>query len=197
MRPSAPPGFCRTKPRSEPRWPCKPPPRMMCGCLPCGCWRWATCCCAPSAASASRPTNAASWPLRPPRCASRWTREPVTITTFDEIAARHGLSAYDAAYLELALRRGLPLATQDDALIAAMAKADVSAALSIAWPPGQPAHLVQAEQALRLQESGASFATASRHRLKRDIAVSGCMDGDAASSPCVLRILAGCGQKGK
>ena len=53
-------------------------------------------------------------------------REPVTITALDEIAARHGLSAYDAAYLELALRRGLPLATQDDAMGAAMAKADVA-----------------------------------------------------------------------
>ena len=28
----------------------------------------------------------------------------------------HGLSAYDASYLELAMRRGLPLATQDDRL---------------------------------------------------------------------------------
>jgi predicted nucleic acid-binding protein len=54
-------------------------------------------------------------------------REPVAITTLDDIAASHGLSAYDAAYLELALRRGLPLATQDDALIAAMAKAGVAA----------------------------------------------------------------------
>ena len=53
-------------------------------------------------------------------------REPVAITTLDEIAARHGLSAYDAAYLELALRRSLPLATQDDALSAAMAKAGVA-----------------------------------------------------------------------
>ena len=55
-------------------------------------------------------------------------REPVTITALDEIAARHGLSAYDAAYLELAIRRGLPLVTQDEALVAAMAKAGVSAA---------------------------------------------------------------------
>ena len=53
-------------------------------------------------------------------------REPVSITALDEIAARHGLSAFDAAYLELALRRGLPLATQDDAMGAAMAKADVA-----------------------------------------------------------------------
>jgi len=36
-----------------------------------------------------------------------------------ELAARHGLTAYDAAYLELAQRRGLPLATRDAALIRA------------------------------------------------------------------------------
>jgi predicted nucleic acid-binding protein len=29
----------------------------------------------------------------------------------------HGLSAYDASYLELAMRRGLPLATQDEKLV--------------------------------------------------------------------------------
>ena len=52
-------------------------------------------------------------------------REPVSIAALDEIAARHGLSAYDAAYLELALRRGLALATQDQALRAALAKAGV------------------------------------------------------------------------
>ena len=55
-------------------------------------------------------------------------REPVAIPALDELAARHALSAYDAAYLELALRRGLPLATQDGALLAAMAKAGVPAA---------------------------------------------------------------------
>jgi len=43
--------------------------------------------------------------------------------TFDQaleqtlhLARRHGLSTYDAAYLELAQRRGLPLATLDAAL---------------------------------------------------------------------------------
>ena len=56
-------------------------------------------------------------------------REPVAITALDDIAASHGLTAYDAAYLELALRRRLPLATLDDALIVAMAKAGVLAAL--------------------------------------------------------------------
>jgi predicted nucleic acid-binding protein len=35
------------------------------------------------------------------------------------LARARGLSAYDAAYLELALRRGLPLATLDDKLKAA------------------------------------------------------------------------------
>ncbi|MDP1692263.1 MAG: type II toxin-antitoxin system VapC family toxin [Burkholderiaceae bacterium] len=54
-------------------------------------------------------------------------REPVVITVLDELAARFGLSTYDAAYLELALRRGLPLATLDDALAVAMTKAGVPA----------------------------------------------------------------------
>ena len=35
------------------------------------------------------------------------------------LARRHGLTAYDAAYLELALRLGLPLASLDDALLRA------------------------------------------------------------------------------
>jgi predicted nucleic acid-binding protein len=37
----------------------------------------------------------------------------------DDLAALHALSAYDAACLELALRRNLPLATLDDALLKA------------------------------------------------------------------------------
>jgi predicted nucleic acid-binding protein len=36
-----------------------------------------------------------------------------------ELAATHGLSVYDAAYLELALRRKLPLASRDEPLCAA------------------------------------------------------------------------------
>jgi predicted nucleic acid-binding protein len=36
-----------------------------------------------------------------------------------DLALQHGLSTYDASYLELALRRGLPLATLDRQLIAA------------------------------------------------------------------------------
>jgi|SRR5579872_3852188 len=58
------------------------------------------------------------------------------ITLDDETAARawqesihlartHELSVYDAAYLELALRRGLPLATLDDRLEAAAVAAGV------------------------------------------------------------------------
>ena len=54
-------------------------------------------------------------------------RKPVEIAALAELAARHALSAYDAAYLELAIRRGLPLVTQDSALEAAMAKAGVAA----------------------------------------------------------------------
>ena len=33
-----------------------------------------------------------------------------------QLAERHGLSSYDASYLELAQRKALPLATMDDAL---------------------------------------------------------------------------------
>lgn len=35
------------------------------------------------------------------------------------LAAQHGLTCYDAAYLELAMRAGLPLASRDNALLAA------------------------------------------------------------------------------
>ena len=38
----------------------------------------------------------------------------------------HGLSAYDASYLELAMRRGLPLATQDERLMRAASAAGVA-----------------------------------------------------------------------
>lgn len=41
------------------------------------------------------------------------------------LARRHSLSVYDASYLELALRRAIPLATLDKALIAAARKAGV------------------------------------------------------------------------
>lgn len=40
-------------------------------------------------------------------------------TTTAHLAEQHRLTAYDAAYLELAMRLGLPLATRDTALIAA------------------------------------------------------------------------------
>ena len=42
-----------------------------------------------------------------------------------KLAARHRLTLYDAAYLELARRRGLPLATLDSELRAAAAAEDV------------------------------------------------------------------------
>jgi predicted nucleic acid-binding protein len=50
----------------------------------------------------------------------RVDREPVSLRSIDALADRHRLSSYDAAYLELALRRQLPLATLDAALLAAM-----------------------------------------------------------------------------
>ncbi len=53
-------------------------------------------------------------------------REPVSLAMVDDLAARHGLSAYDAAYLELALRRKLPLATADESLSKAMLAEGIS-----------------------------------------------------------------------
>jgi predicted nucleic acid-binding protein len=55
-------------------------------------------------------------------------REPVDMVGLDALAARYGLTTYDASYLELALRRRLPLATRDRALLAAMPQAGVSLA---------------------------------------------------------------------
>lgn len=56
-------------------------------------------------------------------------REPVAIQTLDALAAHHALTACDAVYLELALRRKLPLATFDKGLLAAMARAGVAPAV--------------------------------------------------------------------
>jgi len=47
-------------------------------------------------------------------------------TAVHRLALVHRLTTYDAAYLELALRRNLPLATLDDDLIRASAAAGVS-----------------------------------------------------------------------
>jgi predicted nucleic acid-binding protein len=53
----------------------------------------------------------------------------VGLLILDELAATHGLSVYDAAYLELAVRRALPLATRDAALLKALPGAGLQAAL--------------------------------------------------------------------
>ena len=41
------------------------------------------------------------------------------------LAEQHGLSVYDAAYLELALRRNLPLGTRDRALRSAAQRSGI------------------------------------------------------------------------
>lgn len=43
-------------------------------------------------------------------------RTPADLRQIYQISRRHGLSAYDASYLELAIRLKLPLATRDAAL---------------------------------------------------------------------------------
>lgn len=57
----------------------------------------------------------------------RVDREPVSLRSIDALAERHRLSSYDAGYLELAIRRKLPLATLDAALLAAMPAEGVAA----------------------------------------------------------------------
>ena len=52
-------------------------------------------------------------------------REPVPCSELLALSLRFGLSSYDAAYLELALRRQEPIATQDHALRAAALAAGV------------------------------------------------------------------------
>jgi hypothetical protein len=64
----------------------------------------------------------------------RVDRVPVALGSIDALADRHGLTSYDAAYLELAVRRRLPLATLDKALLAAMPAAQVAAADSLLQP---------------------------------------------------------------
>lgn len=55
-------------------------------------------------------------------------REPVSVATLEAVSSRSALTAYDGAYLDLALRRGIPLLTRDAALIKAMAAAGVAVA---------------------------------------------------------------------
>jgi predicted nucleic acid-binding protein len=43
-------------------------------------------------------------------------RAPANLREIYQISRRHGLSAYDATYLELAMRLKLPLATRDTTL---------------------------------------------------------------------------------
>jgi len=70
------------------------------------------------------------------RLASEWLRllphaidSEASVMAFDvlsDLAAKHGLSVYDAAYLEMAGRRGLALVSKDGALVAAARKARVA-----------------------------------------------------------------------
>ena len=50
---------------------------------------------------------------------------PGAISVISELAAKHSLSVYDAAYLELARRKSLPLGSRDEQLREAARKAGV------------------------------------------------------------------------
>jgi predicted nucleic acid-binding protein len=49
----------------------------------------------------------------------------MVILTLPDLAEKHGLTNYDAAYLELAIRRNIALATTDQALRRAATRAGV------------------------------------------------------------------------
>jgi predicted nucleic acid-binding protein len=49
----------------------------------------------------------------------------VAFSAISDLAVKYTLSAYDAAYLELARRKSLPLGTRDEPLRAAAKKAGV------------------------------------------------------------------------
>lgn len=51
----------------------------------------------------------------------------LVLTDVHRLAVQYRLTSYDAAYLELALRRGLPLATLDEELLMACKAAGVAA----------------------------------------------------------------------
>jgi predicted nucleic acid-binding protein len=65
-----------------------------------------------------------------------------------EIARAYGLSAYDAVYFELALRRKAAIATYDDAMIQAAPSAGIRL-----YPPaaavGQPSHASKINKATK------------------------------------------------
>jgi predicted nucleic acid-binding protein len=52
--------------------------------------------------------------------------DPVSYDAVFSLADRHGLTVYDAAYLDLALREGLPLASLDNALCKAAGNSGVA-----------------------------------------------------------------------
>ncbi len=58
---------------------------------------------------------------------SRWNSFPagMVFERIQSLSREYGLTAYDAAYLDLAVESGLPLATLDPDLVRACKKADV------------------------------------------------------------------------
>jgi predicted nucleic acid-binding protein len=55
----------------------------------------------------------------------------LALTEISRLAKAHSLSVYDAVYLELSLRRGLPLASRDNALNRAAKRSGVQALLAL------------------------------------------------------------------
>ena len=85
-----------------------------------------------------RPVGFISYPISKAASALRSAAALQTaFTRVTELAEKHGLSVYDATYLELALRERVPLATNDASLRQAATKAGVPVIVSIAYKKGQ------------------------------------------------------------
>ena len=64
--------------------------------------------------------------------------DPARVMQLPDLALKHQLTVYDAAYLELALRLKLPIATKDDALKRAMRDSKQSNRRLAQWANGEP-----------------------------------------------------------
>jgi predicted nucleic acid-binding protein len=57
--------------------------------------------------------------------ASNYETSQYAVSAISDLAVKHSLSAYDAAYLELARRKSIPLGSRDEPLRAAAKKSGV------------------------------------------------------------------------
>lgn len=93
-------------------------------CPACGCWNFQTYCAKPNKLESLRLNGQRNIELLGGLpIAVDYT--PGSIADNLKLATKYGLSSYDAAYLELAIRLRLPMATKDGGLVAAATRAGI------------------------------------------------------------------------